>query len=54
VLFPVDGISDSKSEDYALTLNGLDAGEHSVVLRFSDESDNQGTARAVFVVEGKK
>jgi len=53
VLFPVDGISDSKSEDYALTLNGLEPGEHSVVVRFSDEADNQGTARAVFVVEKK-
>jgi WD40 repeat protein len=44
VVEPVTQLSDSREEDYSLTLN-LPAGEHVVAIRVTDDFDNQAVAQ---------
>jgi hypothetical protein len=45
-VFPVDGIADSKSERYELTLDGV-LGESGITIRASDSMNNTDTAHVV-------
>jgi hypothetical protein len=45
-VFPVDGIADSKSERYELTLNGV-LGESGITIRASDSMNNTETTHVV-------
>ncbi|MGI8784722.1 MAG: hypothetical protein ACR2L2_13855 [Acidobacteriota bacterium] len=47
ILFPRDGISDSRSEEYVFSTLDLKKGEHAVVLRVFDVVGNAGTAKVV-------
>ncbi|HAA73906.1 TPA: hypothetical protein DCE37_02150 [Candidatus Latescibacteria bacterium] len=51
VMFPGDGIFDSSEESIALTLDGLSAGEYTLVIRASDARGNVGVAKHVFGVK---
>ena len=44
---PVDGVIDSRREQFSINLAGLAAGEHIVVVRVADSAGNVGTAKAV-------
>jgi hypothetical protein len=44
---PTTRISDAPSHDYALVLENATAGEHTVVVRVSDDYDNQSVAKTV-------
>jgi hypothetical protein len=44
-IFPSDGVFDSESEDFDLTITGLDAGEHTIAIKVTDRNNNQGSAR---------
>jgi len=46
-LEPADGVLDSQQEQFRLVLDELDAGEHLVVLRVYDASNNAGLARVL-------
>jgi hypothetical protein len=50
-LSPVDGLSDAKSETYALALEALRAGEHTVIVRVTDLLGNMGAGKATFTTE---
>lgn len=43
IIFPKDGISDSKSEDYQITIEQLKAGEHTIGLKATDAMGNVGS-----------
>jgi hypothetical protein len=45
--FPVDGIFDSETEDFEITINGMTAGEHTVVIKVSDRAGNQSSAKQI-------
>ncbi len=45
VVFPQDGIADSPSEQYSLTLDHLTAGEHSLAVRVVDSVGNIATSQ---------
>jgi len=51
LLQPADGISDSRSESYTLALEGLRAGEHTVIVRVTDLLGNVGAGKATFTIE---
>jgi hypothetical protein len=44
---PVDGLCDSRSEDWSIELPGPPAGEHSIVVRVVDAAGNTGSGRTV-------
>ena len=44
---PTTLLSDSKQLDYALTLDNIPPGEHTIAVRVTDEYDNQSTGKAV-------
>jgi hypothetical protein len=46
-LLPVDGIPDSGSEQYRIPLEGLPAGEHTLLMKATDAEGNVGAARVV-------
>ena len=46
-VYPDDGILDSKSETFTITLENLAAGEHLVTLRVADRAGNPGLGKAV-------
>jgi hypothetical protein len=48
---PVDGISDARSESYALPLEGLRPGEHTVIVRVTDLLGNMAAGKATFTTE---
>jgi sugar lactone lactonase YvrE len=48
---PADGVSDSRSETYALPLDGLRPGEHTVIFRVTDLLGNVGAGKATFTVD---
>ncbi len=43
IVFPVDGIADSESEQYSLKLDNLSAGEHQLLIRVIDSVGNMST-----------
>ncbi|MFQ5877171.1 MAG: hypothetical protein ACE5JH_05710 [Acidobacteriota bacterium] len=45
---PVDGVSDSGSESYSVTLAGLARGEHTVIVKVTDLLGNVGAGKATF------
>jgi len=47
---PKDGVFDNAAEDLAIMLDNLEPGEHTIVVRVSDENGNIGTAHLVFDV----
>ncbi|HEU4388111.1 MAG TPA: hypothetical protein VFV34_09960, partial [Blastocatellia bacterium] len=49
-VFPVDGIFDSESEDFEVTISGITAGECAVVVKVSDRAGNQSSAKQVVTV----
>jgi sugar lactone lactonase YvrE len=48
VIFPDDGIFDSKQENLLLHTNSLPAGEHTITIRVTDAAGNTGVGRATF------
>jgi hypothetical protein len=52
VLFPIDGVADSETEEYRTTLENLAPGNHPVVIRVIDSVGNIGTARTTVTVPG--
>ena len=48
VIFPDDGIFDSKRETLSLHTNSLPAGEHTITIRVTDAAGNIGVGRATF------
>ena len=48
VIFPDDGIFDSKRETLLLHTNSLPAGEHTITIRVTDAAGNTGIGRATF------
>ncbi len=48
VIFPDDGIFDSKRETLLLHTNPLPAGEHTITIRVTDAAGNTGVGRATF------
>ena len=48
VIFPDDGIFDSKRETLLLQTNTLPAGEHTITIRVTDAAGNTGIGRATF------
>jgi hypothetical protein len=50
-LTPADGLGDSRSETYSLTLEGLRPGEHTVIVRVTDLLGNVAAGKATFTSE---
>ena len=48
VIFPDDGIFDSKRETLLLHTNSLPEGEHTITIRITDAAGNTGVGRATF------
>ena len=48
VIFPDDGIFDSKQETLLLHTNSLSAGEHTITIRVTDAAGNTGVGRKTF------
>jgi hypothetical protein len=46
IVYPQDGICDSKRETFDVTVSGYSAGVHTLVLKVTDLLENVGTARA--------
>lgn len=53
LLFPADGIADSKIEEYELTLDDLGDGEHTIALRATDIVNNVGTSKLVVTIKSR-
>ena len=47
VIHPGDGVTDSKTEEFEIDLEELDAGEHTLAIRARDTSNNTGTGKRV-------
>ncbi len=54
IIFPTDGIFDSKKENFSFTTDPLSQGEHTVVIRVTDFQNNIGTGKAVVEVKSYK
>lgn len=50
-LFPVSRTTDAREHNYVFKLEGLEAGEHTVVVRVRDRFDNPGLAKVTFTVK---
>ncbi|MEE2708205.1 MAG: hypothetical protein VYA69_01240, partial [Gemmatimonadota bacterium] len=50
VIYPDDGVSDSTTETFKLSLNDLASGEHTIAIRAKDVSNNIGTGKQVFTI----
>jgi hypothetical protein len=50
-IFSLDGIVDSKSEEFEFKTEGLEKGEHTVALRVYDSNGNVGMGKAVFLAK---
>ena len=46
IVYPQDGICDSKRESFDITVSGYSGGVHTLVLKVTDLLENVGTARA--------
>jgi hypothetical protein len=53
-VFPVDGLFDSKIEEFRFKTESLEPGTYVVVLRVRDAAGNIGAGEVVFTVEPKK
>jgi len=51
IIFPQDGIFDSKKEKFTFTTDVLSPGEHTIVIRITDFSDNIGVGKLVAKVK---
>jgi sugar lactone lactonase YvrE len=51
VLAPKSGISDGKQESYEFSVNGLNAGEHTIAVRVYDRFENIGSGKVVIAVK---
>ena len=47
LVFPEDGIADSRQEDYRILTPELSTGEHLIGIRASDRNGNTGTTKMV-------
>ncbi len=50
VVHPADGVTDSKTESFEITLDGLQPGEHTLAVRARDTSNNTGTGKRVVTI----
>ena len=50
LLAPVNGISDSRTENYSFTVRGLAPGEHTIAVRAYDRFENVGAAKTTIDV----
>ena len=53
LLAPIHGISDSRTEAYEFTVEGLSAGEHTIAVRTYDRFENVGSGKTVVTVSEK-
>jgi hypothetical protein len=51
VVYPTDGVADSREETFNLALTHLNAGEHTIAIRARDTSNNIGTGKQVVMVQ---
>ena len=51
MVFSVDGIVDSRTEEFEIGTEKLDPGEHFIALRIYDSTGNIGIGKAVFQVK---
>jgi len=54
VIFPTDGIFDSKKESFRFATEALSQGEHTLVIRATDFRNNVGTGKAVVQLKSHK
>jgi hypothetical protein len=54
LLAPVQGISDSKTENYSFAVRGLLPGEHTIAVRAYDRFENVGAGKTTITVERVK
>jgi hypothetical protein len=52
LLAPVNGISDSRAEDYSFTVRRLPPGEHSIAVRAYDKFENVGSRKTTINIAG--
>jgi hypothetical protein len=45
---PADGVSDSRTETYSISLGALRPGEHTVIVKVTDLLGNTGAGKATF------
>ena len=50
-ILPADGVNDSRSESYSVTLESLRPGEHTVIVKVTDLLGNAGAGKATFTSE---
>lgn len=50
VIYPVDGVADSREEAFELRLDDLTPGEHTVAIRARDVANNTGTGKRVITM----
>lgn len=50
IVFPQDGIADSDSETYDLSIDGLDSGDHVITVRVIDSVGNIGTGKVTAAI----
>jgi hypothetical protein len=51
---PKGGITDALEEQYEITLSGLSAGEHTIIVRAYDRFENVGSAKTTVTVPAAK
>lgn len=54
LVFPVNRLTDSPSENYEITFRDLAAGEHTLAVRVHDQFENSASAKVTFTVEGTR
>ncbi len=54
LLAPVNGISDSRTQNYSFTVRGLSAGEHTIAVRAYDKFENLGSGKTTINVASGK
>lgn len=50
VIHPDDGVTDSETEAFEVTLEGLESGEHTLAIRARDTSNNTGTGKRIVTI----
>lgn len=51
ILYPEDGIADSRQESYRISLSNLSRGEHTLLVRVVDVVGNIGTGKVTFTIQ---